>query len=151
MDFVLLQRIWWLVSCFWCCPSQELFTLTIEDGNLGYAPVTLGSECHKNFVMGYPFFRSCGAATFTTVTKRWLWLSEGTPSLFGHLYYKQENWEPSPRTTTAVAHTFRAFASHAEGWVFKSQTSVIKTGSDSSAANSLATGVSVTGLRRLPL
>lgn len=42
-------------------------------------------------------------------------LSEGTPSLFGHLYYKQEKWEPSPRTTTAVAHTFSAFASHAEG------------------------------------
>ena len=53
--------------------------------------------------------------------------------------------------TNAVAQSFRVFASHVEGWVFESQprqTYVVKTGSDSSTAKYLATGVSVTGPQR---
>ena len=45
-----------------------------------------------------------------------------------------------------VAQSVRPFASHAEGWVFKSQprqTSVLKTFSDSSTAQRSAKGVSV--------
>ena len=52
---------------------------------------------------------------------------------------------------TAVAQMVRAFASHAEDLVFESQprqTKVVKTGSDSSSAKLLATGVSVMGLQR---
>ena len=48
----------------------------------------------------------------------------------------------------------RAFSSHAEGWLFESQPRqilVVKSGIDSSTAKRLATGVSVTGPRRLPL
>ena len=48
----------------------------------------------------------------------------------------------------------RAFASHADGWVFESQprqTEAVKTGIDSSTAKRLAIGVCVTGPRGLPL
>ena len=50
-----------------------------------------------------------------------------------------------------VAKSVRPFASHAEGWVFKSQlrqTYVVKIFGDSSTAKRSATGVSVKGPRR---
>ena len=53
--------------------------------------------------------------------------------------------------TAAVAQWARAFASHADGWVFESQprqTQVVKTGRESSTAKRSAVGVSVTGPRR---
>ena len=52
----------------------------------------------------------------------------------------------------AVAQSVRAFTLQVEGWVFGShllQTKVVKTGSDSSTAKRLTTGVSVMGPRRL--
>ena len=51
----------------------------------------------------------------------------------------------------ALAQSVRAFASHAEGWVFESQppqAQLVKTDSDISTAKRSATGVSVTGPRR---
>ena len=50
-----------------------------------------------------------------------------------------------------VAQWARAFASHAEGWVFESksqQTQVVKTGSESSNTKRSPVGVSVTRPRR---
>ena len=50
--------------------------------------------------------------------------------------------------TATVAHWVRAFAPHAESWVFESQlrqTLVVNTVSDSSSAKLSAKGVSVTG------
>ena len=57
-------------------------------------------------------------------------------------------------TLIAVARSDSAFAWHAEGWVSESQrrlTYVAKTGSYSSTAKRLATGVSVTGPPRCPV
>ena len=58
---------------------------------------------------------------------------------------------PRLMNETVVAQSVRAFALHAEGWVFKSQlrhTYIVKTRSDNSTAKLSAIGVSVMGFRR---
>ena len=53
--------------------------------------------------------------------------------------------------TAEVAQSVRAFASHAEGWLFETeprQTCVVKKSSDSSTAKRSATDMGVTGPRK---
>ena len=77
----------------------------------------------------------------------WLFSTKKQKYFFIKVIYKSCKF--SLESNAAVAQSVRAFASHAECWVFEShprQTYVVNTGIDSSTAKRSATGASVTGL-----